>query len=670
MTRSARRLGAPLAAAVLALLLGSSRPARAADLWQPLGPSGGEVAVLAVDPANGDTVYAGAQLAGVFRSANGGRSWQPSLAGQGVSQIAVSPGTRTVYAFSGDFFRSRDRGVSWVSLAPALAATGKPFAGLSLAVSPAPGTVFALALSQSPADAVVVRSTDDGDSWRVVFTPPGGASRVWADPTDPHFVYATAGDGTYLSADGGTRWTLSGLGFAATDLAIEAGPRHRLLAYRDELQDGVPVRSHLAASSDRGRTWRSRDTLGGRRLVFLRSDPAAPGVFVAGSYGGALFRTTDAGLHWTSLGATPFDGSSPYRAPRDLAFDPHRPGVALLAVPGGDLGRTVWKTASYGAAWTPFVRGLFAGSFTAVAVDPRTPANLWAAADPPLLGVPSGLWQSADRGATWTAAGFVGQWVDGVTFGARGDRLFAFLLQEIDTSDDGGRHWAPFLTVGDRVGAFVNPPEEPDTFYVLARSRLWVSRDGGATWTSRPLAAGVLAAAPGSPATLYSSLSAPGLLYPLVRDRVQRSADRGETWTTILPSFEGTVAALAVDPADPQRLVVGRYRPAANERFQAEILTTADGGATWSPGVLPAEDLPFLTFSFAPILPDPLVPHGFLASTSLGVYASADGGATWSRLGEGLPRIPAVLGLDPSSPQTLYAATQGGGIYRLERTEP
>ncbi len=48
-----------------------------------------------------------------------------------------------------------------------------------------------------------------------------------------------------------------------------------------------------------------------------------------------------------------------------------------------------------------------------------------------------------------------------------------------------------------------------------------------------------------------------------------------------------------------------------------------------------------------------------------GVYASADGGATWSPVSEGLgDRHILALALDPRRPATLYAATESHGIYR------
>ncbi|HEV7515874.1 MAG TPA: hypothetical protein VGR07_06215, partial [Thermoanaerobaculia bacterium] len=144
--RRAARLASVLLV-VLLLGLAAARPAgaAAADVWQPLGPSGGTVTALAVDPADGNTVYAGSHEAGVFKSTNGGRTWQGVGLDGGVRQLVVALGSRAVYAVTGNgLFRSADRGASWVDLSPGLrAVAGTPFV-LSLALSPAPGTVYAV----------------------------------------------------------------------------------------------------------------------------------------------------------------------------------------------------------------------------------------------------------------------------------------------------------------------------------------------------------------------------------------------------------------------------------------------------------------------------------------------------------------------------------------------
>ncbi len=670
-----RRCTSPaLTIAVLTLAL--SAPA-AADTWVPLGPNGGTVSALAVDPEDGNTVYAGTREAGVYRSANGGRTWQPAGLDGGILLLTVDPGTRAVYAVAGTLsitlYRSEDGGASWVSLADGLTAAGQSPFVLSLAPSITAGTLYAIGNDTVKSEQDVLKSTDGGDSWQSVSKFPAGVSPlgVYADPTDPRYIYAGTTGGVYTSADGGATWTAGNLGGSVTQLGVEKGPRHRLLAGVSNANPRAP-QTLIYVSSDRGRTWRLRDGLFGELLYLLLADPTTPDAFYALGSRGTLERTTDAGLHWTHA-AVPHP--SPDEPVDVLALDPTRPGVVYVALAGISLGRTVWKTASFGAAWIPLIRGLFAGDFTSVTVDPANPSTLWAIGTQ-LSESPEGLWKSADRGATWAAGGFNASTVDAfVIAGSAGSahNLFADVVsQGLLRSTDGGQHWRTVLSTS-YARALVSAPQAPDTLYVLTTttdgSVLDKSQDGGTTWTSQPFAAGVLTVSAGVPTTLYANGTTAGVVGPAGDDSVQRSTDGGATWTTILRITGGTVTSIGTDPADPQRIVVAHGQLDADSLVTTELLYTTDGGATWQVGNLPVaasqQDA-----AVQSLLPDPQTAHGFLAGTASGAFASADGGATWAPLGAGLPRIATRLSLDPSSPNTLYAATQGGGIYRLERTTP
>jgi photosystem II stability/assembly factor-like uncharacterized protein len=673
-TRNRTGLLTALGLAVLSLAVvrsaNAADAANAADVWVPLGPNGGTVAALAIDPGDGNTVYAGTEEAGVYRSANGGRTWQPAGLDGGVTVLAVAPaplaGIRAVYAVAGsNLWRSRDGGNSWTSLAPALLAAGATPAVTALAFSSTPGIVYAVAPQALPGPGVIpelLASTDGGDSWRVAGVPPAVdlLRGVFTDPGDPRRVFATTTGGVYVSADGAVTWarTLNG---AVTGLAVEHGPRHRVLAF---LRNGVSgiVTTEIDVSADRGQTWRPRN--GPVDAFGVLADPTTPGAFVAAGETD-LYRTTDAGLHWASVGPLPRSTALA------LALDPVRPGVAFVAVPGGSLGRTVWKTADDGAAWTPFIRGLFACDFLTVLADPAAPATLWASGAL-FGGSPFGLWKSSDRGASWVPGGFNEASVPYLAFGGIGGnhRLFAGVLgQGLQESADFGQHWTPVALPFDNVGALAIPAGEPNTLYVLGptqdSAQLEVSRNGGATWTTRELHASFLEVSPGSAATLYANSRTATFPQLPGMDSVERSTDRGATWTTILEIPDGLVSGIGLDPLDPQRVVVASQRilSLVSGAVETTVQWTADGGTTWH--VLPTQP-----FAVSSLLPDPLVPHGFLAGTGVGAFASADGGASWTRLGVGLPRTVTSLSLDPSSPRTVYAATEGGGVYRLARTVP
>src|SRR5579859_323528 len=68
------------AAGLLALLLASATPPAAAD-WVPLGPPGGDVRSLAVDPEHPEIVYLGTSDGVLYRSDDSGEHWHRLLPG-------------------------------------------------------------------------------------------------------------------------------------------------------------------------------------------------------------------------------------------------------------------------------------------------------------------------------------------------------------------------------------------------------------------------------------------------------------------------------------------------------------------------------------------------------------------------------------------------------------
>ncbi len=291
-------------------------------------------------------------------------------------------------------------------------------------------------------------------------------------------------------------------------------------------------------------------------------------------------------------------------------------------------------------AWTPM--GPDGGYVQRIAVHPTTPATLLAAAGA------AGLWIYTDAAATWAQVPLPGKaGVDGVRFvpGAAG-QAWAWGSAGTWFSADDGASWSaaspPQLT---SYGPVVAEPGTGVAFtsgwdgagYALLRSA-----DHGATWA--PISPALPAGA--SPWTL--GVSSDGTLWVDTAGGVYRLASGvGATWTAAGTGPGGVAPgpfyAFAFHPTDPLKAWAGTY---------SKVYATADGGATWTAQVLNGStvyDLAVDGTSATPAL--------YAATYGSGVWRSPDGGATWAATGPmAIWSAHALAG----SGAAVYAGTESG----------
>src|SRR5207249_4665991 len=128
-------------------------------------------------------------------------------------------------------------------------------------------------------------------------------------------------------------------------------------------------------------------------------------------------------------------------------------------------------------------------------------------------------------------------------------------------------------------------------------------------------------------------------------DGVFKSLDAGATWVRVengLPSHPFTVA-LALAPSAPSTVFVS---------IGGGVYTTTNGGGIWSKANTGITDY-VLTLAV-----DPADPLKVLAGTAAGgLFDTVDGGQTWTHvISSVLPEEVSVLTIDPTSGQTVYAA--------------
>jgi photosystem II stability/assembly factor-like uncharacterized protein len=639
---------------VLSLLIPA--PAAAAG-WQPAGPPGALVTALLADTKTSGVVYAGtAGTPGnaVFRSADGGATWQARSQGlRDPSITALAAGPASIYAGTdhSGVFASRDGGASWTALPG-----GPDFVSarvMALAADPVrAGTLLAI-IDEEVLGPQLLRTTDDGRHWsrRPFFTTlrplavvaDGGASGTFYAGT-PRTLGAVGG--VYRSTDGGVTWTPAGppqLG-PATALAVDP-VTHTVYA------GGT---GGVFASTNRGVTWRLAPSwpagYGVKVLAARAGLVYASAEAIASPHAGGFFASTDGGATWhpghQGLGTI---------IAFSLAIDARKPRTVYAGVDAWGA----FKSSDAAAHWVLASRGLHGVEVLRVALDAGHPGTMWAGTRG------AGLWKTVDRGQTWQLTGAPVEDVLGLALDPQhSGTVFVSGAFALFRSLDGGAHWTQ-LTSGLQNAVFAGPLlVDPPRSTVVAGTLPQVSwsGDGGATWSIGSGAdctwAGAFTAA--ADGTLYLGG------FPLLgctgaddsKGGVFASADGGASWEGRNSGLDGlnrTIFSLALDPSPPATL----YAAGLN------VVRSTDGGATWQSTARSATG--GLITALVVGASGSGHPATLYAGARGAVSASHDQGATWSPVGgQELAGLDVNdLDYDPAT-GTLYVATEGGLFSQVQ----
>lgn len=277
---------------------------------------------LAVDPKDPNKVYVGTSDEGLFRSSDGGRSWErlSGVTHPRVTSVAVSPVDGALYAGTepSSLFVSRDGRTSWQELEGLKNLPSAP----TWSFPPRPWTshVRSIALSFEDPDLIVagielggvVRSEDGGESWQD--QRPGAYAdchTLAAHAAAPNIVYEAAGGGFAESEDFGESW-------AAADTGLEHRYVWALAADRDDpaliyvSAAAGPGQAHGSGFSDAAIYRRSSagrwEAVADRLAEFpyaLVADPETPGALYAGFGDGRILYSANAGTSWDEAARVP-----------------------------------------------------------------------------------------------------------------------------------------------------------------------------------------------------------------------------------------------------------------------------------------------------------------------------------------------------------------------------
>jgi photosystem II stability/assembly factor-like uncharacterized protein len=598
-------------------------------------------------------------------------AWEPaSPQGGTVTALAFAAGLRGV-AWVGSFghgvWKTADGGATW-----------KPTGGLPS------GPISSVAASAADAgtaiagtDLGVFKTSDGGATW-TEHGPQREVVRVALAPTQPNLgyaVYTNFANGSLVdhSSDGGEIWLPSaGVPDRYTVLDLAVDPTDAKVAYMVgtgyQPGTGFPLNPVLR-TEDGGATWHPAANLPISDTHFtLAIDPLAPWTLYLG-WSDGIWKSLDGGVDWQAVVDDP-RGNSPVSA---LAVDPLVPGTLYASIHG--FHDTIQRSTDGGATWTTLTA--LPARVNALARDPFSPGALLAAPDR------IGVLRSADGGAHWLppVAGFAALDVSAIAASPTLPGLvFAVPVAAgeplgLSKSANGGATWTnSTIFAGSVPGNPLGPrsilrfdPGNPDVLLVGAGDGLFASADGGLTW--------LYSFGPGHPLTAVSDLAfcqadprvalvaglSPGYTW---YSRALASTDEGATWSE-LASLPGENAAHSYWSA---AAITGRHCDfMLMAGYGSRLLRSADGGASWSAvgGGLPAGGDPQLdNGTVLRLIVDPLQPDTVYATLRNvpGVFMSTDDGSTWWQAAPDLAAggvIVADLMPDPARGR-IYAATNHG----------
>jgi photosystem II stability/assembly factor-like uncharacterized protein len=577
-----------------------------ANFWTSMGPDGGTVTAVLADPIDAEVAYAATSRGGVFKSTDGGATWQSASRGltdHGMTSLAADPlHPGTLYATSySSLAVSHDSAATWSRIViPKVI----PYLW-SVAVDPArPDTLYV------GTNFTVYVSRDGGGTWTASKAFRRQLVHLVADPVRSS-VFALApsiGSTPYVleeSTDGGVTWvdrsaTLpASIGGEQTMLAVEpTSPGRMWLASKDG------PHAQTFRSTDGGATWQPQP--GGFPVA-----AGAGGVVVAG-----LFRSADGGDSWQAAGVLP-------------------DAVAALAIGAGSTrvyagGATVGMmvSADGGGSWQVSTQGLTATFVAGAAID--SSARLYLAV------ANLGLVTGAESGGGWRSLGpgfpvdpFPHYAILLVDPGAPGTLYFRGPATLLSRSTDAGVSWAQL-------------PRPSGECFAVATLTL------DASTPSVLYATGEL----GGPPSCFSAQT--------VQCTAFKSVDAGATWSCMPSPY---ALQVVVAPSRPSTLYgVGSFGPG-----KAYVWKSTNAGATWLP-IDPGLPMAGLALPYLPnLVVDPTNPERlFLSVPNGGVWRSVNGGRQWQETDHGLPhsRLPPLLAMDPQNPRLLYAAEFDIGVYR------
>ncbi|MDQ3907121.1 MAG: glycosyl hydrolase [Acidobacteriota bacterium] len=239
--------------------------------------------------------------------------------------------------------------------------------------------------------------------------------------------------------------------------------------------------------------------------------------------------------------------------------------------------------------------------------------------------------------------------------------------------------------MGGRIADIQGVPGNPNVVYVgTASGGIFKTTNAGVTWKpvferESTISVGAMALEPGNPDVVWVGTGESAVRNSIsFGDGVYKSTDGGKTWQHLGLRDTERISKILVSPRDPNTVYVGALGHAFGPNAERGVFMTTDGGRTWQKTLYIDEHHGVSDMDIDPQNPN-IIYAGMWAferkpwthtsgSEKGGVFRSIDGGRTWTKLTNGLPKMIGRIGLavSPSNPNVVYAIMEAkeGKLYR------
>ena len=695
------------------------------DLWTNIGPKAidmsssfvshwgtvsGRIRGLAIHPTNPDIVYIGAAAGGIWKTTNGGTSWD-DISGDfntlTFGAIAIDPNNpNTVYVGTGEaiysstrttfegngLYKSTDGGSNWAKISDA-SWTITQFSDIAVSPHNSNHILVSMAsgnfnLGTNP-NAGVWLTTDGGSNWSEVLTH-DQAFDVAFHPSNSNLAYAVIGgedanSGFYTSNNSGATFTNSAIGLPATstmgrmqfDQSVTDPNTMFMLIYDPDGGFASSRQTAAYKTTDGGSNW-FQISSGSRISGWNGSSTADQGYYdqcLAISptdedlvfFGNTeLSKTIDGSIiDFVRNPAGPYGGTQYWDCPthvdiHKIAFAPSNANYIYVGCDGG-----IFRSTNGGTDWSSLNNNINTVQFYRIASHPTDANIIFGGAQD------NGNFRTTDKGSTDWDFLTTGDGMECVIY--QSDPNYVLVSTQygrVYQSTDGGSTFSSKLSSASNTAWTAPLWQRPgsNNFYIASNKKIWSSGNKGSSWsawTSSSVSSTISHAAP-SPVTTGNLMiacsewtSTPNIytstLWGFNFD------DKTSNYNSSVTS-DASILRIVADLDDGSTFYLCRASYSTGQ-----VMKTTDFGDTWVDVFDGLPNIPTNDLFF-----DPSNTNHIYAANDFGVYWSSNGGTDWTKLSNGMPFVPALDFdfFDNGTNRYLRIATHGRGVYELSIDTP